>query len=75
MCVQEKQPCKVLIDVTRSTYDDRQEDGGVRPIRVYLTIILYLYDTLYSGYLVQGTIRLRIIDGGHTVGVITPFVR
>jgi hypothetical protein len=47
--MQEKQSCKVLIDVTRSAYGDRQEDDGVRSIRVYLTIIPYLY----SGCLVQ----------------------
>jgi hypothetical protein len=27
---------KVLIDVTRSAYGDRQEDDGIRPIRVYM---------------------------------------
>ena len=29
MRVQEKQPCKVLIDATRSVYGDRQEDDGI----------------------------------------------
>jgi hypothetical protein len=43
MRVEEQYPCKVLTDVTRSAYNDRQEDDGVSPIRVYLTIIPYLY--------------------------------
>jgi hypothetical protein len=66
MRVQEKHPCKVLIDATRSDDDDRHEDDGVSPnrlIRVYLTIIPYLY----SGCLVQGTVRLRSTAGGHSM--------
>jgi hypothetical protein len=39
--VQEHQACTVLrvIDAARSAYSDRQEDDGVRSIRVYLMII------------------------------------
>jgi hypothetical protein len=37
MYVQENQFCKVLIDAIRSVYGDRQEDDGVRPIRVRYT--------------------------------------
>jgi hypothetical protein len=59
----EKQPCKVLIDVTRSVYGDRQEHNGIRPIRVYLTIM----PNLHSACLVEGTIRLRITGGGYSV--------
>ncbi len=63
MRVQEKQPCKVLIDATRSAYGDRQEDDGVRHIRIYLTIMPYLY----SSCLVQGPVRLRSTGAGHSV--------
>jgi hypothetical protein len=35
--------------VTRSDYDDRPEDDGVRSIHVYLTIMPYLY----SGFIFQ----------------------
>ncbi len=55
MHVQEKQTCKVLIDVTRSVYGDRHEDDGVRPIRVYLTIIPYR-DTSNWGVPVEDTL-------------------
>jgi hypothetical protein len=63
MRVQEKQPCKVLIDATRSAYGDRQGDDGIRPIRVYLTIM----SNLNSVCLAEGTIRLRSTGGGHPV--------
>ncbi len=63
MCVEENQSCKVLINVTRSAYDDRQQDDGISPIRVYLTII----PNLHSGCLVEGTIRLRITGGGYSM--------
>ncbi len=58
-----KKTWKVLIDSTRSTYDDRQEDDGIKPIRVYLTII----PNLQSDCLVEGTIRLRSTGGGYSV--------
>jgi hypothetical protein len=61
--VQENHPCKVLIDVTRSDYSDRQEDDGVRTILVYLTITSYLI----PDYLVQDTVSLRSTGGGHSV--------
>jgi hypothetical protein len=36
---------------TRSAYSDRQEDDGVRPIRIYLTIIPYLHSgVVHSGH-------------------------
>jgi hypothetical protein len=60
MRVEEKHPCKVLIDVTRSADGDRQEVNGVRTIRVDLTIMSYLY----FGCLVPGTVRLWI-TGSH----------
>ena len=69
MRVQEKQSCKVLIDATRSAYGDRQEDDGIRPIRVYLTIM----SNLHSDFLVEDTIRLRSTGGGHSV-LSAPFV-
>jgi hypothetical protein len=76
--VQEKQPCKVLIDSTRSAYDDRQEDDGLRPIHVYLTIILYLY----TSCLIQSPVRLMresIVFSGRQDNIIldldvTPFI-
>ena len=43
-------PAKILAD-------------GVRPIRVYLPIMPYLY----TGCLVQGTVRLRSTGGEHSV--------
>jgi hypothetical protein len=46
--------------VTRSAYGDRQEHDGIRPIRVYLTIM----PNLHSVCLVEGTIRLRSTGGG-----------
>ncbi len=61
--MQEKQPCKVFIDATRSAYGDRQEDDGISPIRVYLTIM----PNLHSVCLVQDTINLRSTGGGHSV--------
>jgi hypothetical protein len=63
MRVSEKQPCKVLIDATRSVFDDRQEHDGISPIHVYLTIM----PNLHSGCLVEGTIRLRSTGGGYSV--------
>ena len=72
MRVQEKHPCKVLIDVTRSAYGDSQEDDGIRPIRVYLTIM----PNLHSVCLVQDTIRpLRNTAEEHPVCERAPFVR
>ncbi len=65
MRVYEMQPCKILIHATRSTYGDRQEDEGIRSIRVYLTII----PNLHSGCLVEATIRLRSTDGGYPMYV------
>ena len=56
MGVEEKQTCKVLIDVTRSVYGDSQEDDGIMSIGVYLTIIPEnLPENLHSGCLVEGT--------------------
>jgi hypothetical protein len=63
MRVEEKHPCKVLIDATRSAYDDKKEDDGIRPILVYLTIM----SNLHSGCLVEDTIRLRSTGGGYSV--------
>jgi hypothetical protein len=63
MRVQEKKTCESIIDETRSPYGDSQEDDGVRPIRVCLTIMSYLY----SGCLVQGPVRLRNTGGGHSM--------
>ncbi len=40
-----------------------QADDGMRPIRVYLTII----PNLHSGFLVEVTISLRITGGGYSV--------
>ena len=57
------QSCKVLIDVSRSAFDDRQEADGIRPIHVYLTIM----SNLHSDFLVEVTIRLRITGGGYSV--------
>jgi hypothetical protein len=54
---------KVLIDTTRSVYGDRQEHNGIRSIRVYLTII----PNLYSGFLLEGTIRMRSTGGRYSV--------
>ncbi len=51
------------MDTTRSTHGDRQEDDGVRPFCVYLTIMSYLY----SDYIVQDTVRQRNTGGGHSV--------
>jgi hypothetical protein len=48
---------------TRSAYSDRQEDDGIRSIRVYLTI----RPNLHSGCLVDDTIRMRSTGGGHSV--------
>jgi len=62
-CKKNSRVFKVLIDVTRSAYVDRQEDDGIRSIRVYLTIIPNLHFTC----LVQATIRLRSTSGGHSV--------
>jgi hypothetical protein len=59
----EKQPCKVLIDATRSAYGDRQEHNGIRTIHVYLTI----KPNLHSDFLVEETIRLRSTGGGYSV--------
>jgi hypothetical protein len=56
-----KKRIRVLIDVTRSAYDDRQEDDGIRPIRVYLTIM----PNLHSCCLVEGIIRMRRTVGGY----------
>ena len=68
--MEENQSCKVLIDVTRSAYDDRQEDDGIRPIRVYLTII----PNLHSDCLVEGTQteehRWRILYGERSVMIV-----
>jgi hypothetical protein len=65
MRVEENHPWEVLIDVTQSAYGDRQEDDGIRPIRVYLTIM----PNLHSVCLVEGTIRLRSTGGGYSVSV------
>jgi hypothetical protein len=62
--MQEKQTCKVIIDATQSAHGNwQEEDDVVRPIRVYLTTMPYLY----SGCIVQGTVRLRSTGGGHSV--------
>ena len=50
-------------DVTRSGNGDCQENNGISPILVQLTIMSYLY----SDHIVQGTVRLRGSSGGHTV--------
>ena len=56
MRMQEKQTDKVIINVTRSAHGDWQEDKWVSLIHKYMTIIAYLY----SGHIVQSTVRLRI---------------
>ena len=70
MHVPEKQPCKVLIDVTRSGYGDRQEDDGVRPICVYLTIIPYLYSDFLFLFIINRESERYIENLYMSVGVM-----
>jgi hypothetical protein len=37
-----KQTCKVLIDTTRSTYGDRQEHDGIRPLFSMMTLFFLI---------------------------------